>query len=133
MNDPNDARLPEFADRPFGVPPDIVLDLPAPLSVNRTRKIDWKAYRKVKAWQADADVLFLAQKRKLPPPIAGRYELLLTLRDGSRIDADNTAKIVIDAVRRFKLVADDSPKHMRRLTIQFGEVGGCRVTVRPMA
>ncbi len=111
----------------------IVVDLPAPISVNRSRRIDWSTYPKVKEWQRQADNLFLVQKRGLPPPIAGKYEITLTLKDGSKIDADNTVKLLIDTVRRFRLVTDDSPEFMRRVVIEFGEVKeGCRVTVKPM-
>jgi hypothetical protein len=127
-----DPPGPFYADPPFAAPPDIVLELPAPLSVNRTRRIDWASYPKVKAWMLRADAMFLMQKRKLAKPIAGRYELIITLRDGSRIDADNTAKLCIDTVRRLALVEDDDPKHLRRLTVEFGKVAGCRVTIRPM-
>ena len=123
----------DVSNPPFAVPADIVLDLPAPLSVNRTRRIDWKSYPKVKAWIREADGLFLMQKRKLAPAIKGRYEIIITLRDGSAIDADNTTKLLIDTVRRFNLVTNDDPKHMRKVTIEFGAVDGCRVTVRPIA
>jgi hypothetical protein len=110
---------------------EIVLSLPAPISVNRTRRIDWRAHRTVSTWQSSADGWFLSQKRSLPPAIVGPYELTLTLAEGSRIDADNACKLVIDAVRRFRLVTDDNPKHMRRLVVEFGDVTGCRVTLRP--
>ena len=120
-------------DLPFAPPLDIVLDLPEPLSVNRTRKIDWRNYKHVEAWQRQADANFLMQKRKLAPRIAGRYEIIITLRDGSTIDADNTPKLLIDTIRRFNLVNDDNPTFMRKVTIEFGDVEGCRVTVRPMA
>ncbi len=114
------------------MPADIVLDLPAPLSVNRTRRIDWRAKSRVDAWQKDADAHFLLQKRGLPAAISGRFELVITLKEGSRLDADNAIKGVIDAIRRFRLVSDDSPKFMRRVVIEFGEApAGCRVTVRP--
>ena len=122
----------DVSNPPFAVPADIVLDLPTPLSVNRTRRIDWKSYPKVKAWIREADGMFLMQKRKLAPSIKGRYEIIITLRDGSAIDADNPVKILIDFVRRVKLVSDDSPAFMRRVTIEFGAVEGCRVTVRPV-
>jgi hypothetical protein len=124
---------PFYADPPFGVPPDIVLELPLPLSVNRTRKIDWSHHARARAWRDDAGLRFLMQKRFLPSPIKGRYELILTLRDGSRMDADNGVKIIVDALRRWGLVEDDDPKHLRKLTVEFGAVEGCRVTIRPMA
>lgn len=125
--------LAEIYDPPFACPPDIVLDLPAPLSVNRTRKIDWANHRKVKAWVREADMGFLLQKRKLPPAIVGRHEIIITLAENTRIDADNTTKLAIDMIRRWHLVSDDSPQFMRRLTVEFGDVEGCRVTVRPFA
>jgi Holliday junction resolvase RusA-like endonuclease len=109
----------------------IVIDLPAPLSVNRTRRIDWRAKRRIDAWQKNADAHFLLQKRGLQP-VTGRFEILITLRDGSQIDADNAVKGVIDAVRRFRLISDDDPTHMRRVIVEFGEApSGCRVTIRP--
>ena len=120
-------------DLPFAPPLDIILNLPTPLSVNRTRKIDWRNYKKVTAWQRQADAAFLMQKRGLAPPILGRYEIILTLADGSQIDADNVAKQVIDIAKRFQLVQDDSPTYMRRVVIEFGDVEGCRVTIRAMA
>lgn len=112
----------------------ILLDLPAPLSVNRTRRIDWRYKKRVDAWQADADAHFLTQKQKLAgAKIGGRFELTITLPDGSAIDADNAIKGVIDTIRRFGLVPDDAPKFMRRVVIEFGEApAGCRVTIRGM-
>ena len=110
---------------------DITILCPPPLSVNRTRKIDWCNHKRVKEWLRQADALFLTQKRGLPPPILGRYEIIITLQYGSRLDADNAAKSIIDLVRRFGLVTNDDFEHMRRVTIEFGDVPeGCRVTLR---
>ena len=109
----------------------IVVQLPAPISVNRSRRIDWRNHGLVKDWLRQADALFLTQKRGLPPPILGQYEIILTLRDGSRLDADNCAKLAIDVLRRYQLVTDDSPKFMRRVTIEFGNVAGCQITIKP--
>jgi Holliday junction resolvase RusA-like endonuclease len=111
----------------------VILDLPAPLSVNRTRRVDWGNYPKVKAWMRQADALFLTQKRKIGPPVSGGFEIVITLPLGSRIDADNTLKGVIDCVRRFRLVTDDSPAYMRRVVVEFGDAPtGCRVAVNPL-
>ena len=114
------------------MPQPITLDLPVPLSVNRTRRIDWRNYKHVEAWQKNADAHFLLQKRGLPPPILGRFELTIVLQEGSKIDMDNGLKILIDSLRRFNLIANDSPKFMRRVVIEFGDVEGCRVTIRPL-
>jgi Holliday junction resolvase RusA-like endonuclease len=111
----------------------ITLHLPAPLSVNRTRKIDWAAHKKTKEWLRQADASFLLQKRALAGrAITGPFELTLTLREGSKTDLDNCCKLAIDTVRRFRLVTDDDPTHMRRLVVEFGNVQGCRVTIKAL-
>ena len=106
--------------------------MPEPKSATRTG-LSSASGDEVRAWLKNADAHFLMQKRRLPPAITGRYEIILTLRDGSAIDADNTVKIAIDAARRYRLVTDDSPEFMRRVVVEFGDVEGCRLTVRPTA
>ncbi len=57
-----------------------------------------------------------------PQTIDGQFEAIITLRDGAtRMDLDNAAKEIIDYARRIELVANDGPKHMRRLVVQWGE------------
>ena len=41
---------PSFANPPFACPPDTILDVPLPPSVNRTRKIYWRGHRQHEAW-----------------------------------------------------------------------------------
>jgi hypothetical protein len=43
----------------------VILDLPAPLSVNRTRRIDRRSMPAQREWKRKADALFLLQKRRL--------------------------------------------------------------------
>lgn len=108
----------------------IVLDLPKPLSTNRTRKIDWAAKKRINAWVDSADRLVMSQG-KLASPIMGRYEATVILPEGSKIDADNTTKGVLDYARRIGLVTDDSPKYLRKLTVEFGEAPeGCKLVLR---
>jgi Holliday junction resolvase RusA-like endonuclease len=108
------------------------LDLPAPLSVNRTRRINWAASHKIARWKARADALVMCQGR-LPECISGQFQVTVTLSEDSGLDADNTPKQIIDYLRRLKLIENDSPKHMRRVVIEFGEAPeGVRVTVQPM-
>lgn len=108
----------------------IVLDLPKPLSVNRTRRIDWRAKPAIDRWIRSADALVMSRGR-LPKRISGPYEAIITLPIGSAIDGDNTPKHVIDYARRLELVDNDDPKRMRRLTIEFGDAPeGCRLTLR---
>ena len=64
-------------------------------------------------------------------PITGRHELHITVSPSVRLDLDNPLKAVIDAMRRFGLVTDDSPKYLRKLVVEWGEAPeGVRVTVR---
>lgn len=129
---------PSMTDPPFAAPPDIVLDLPAPPSVNRTRRIDWSAVRQVKAWQNVANAYVLAAKGRANSPLklakVQRFELLVVMSENlSKIDLDNGLKALIDYLRRIELIEDDSPKHMRRLVVEFGLAPfGCRITVKPL-
>lgn len=131
--------LPSMADAPFHCPPDIVLDLPVPPSVNVTRRIDWKAARAVTAWKNVADAYVIAAKGRTQNPLrlmkVPRFELVITLSEHhTKIDLDNGLKALIDYLRRIELIEDDSPKHMRRLVVEWGLAPfGCRVIVRPMA
>jgi Holliday junction resolvase RusA-like endonuclease len=131
--------LPSYSDPPFSVAPDIILDLPVPPSVNRTRRIDWSAVRTMKAWSNVADAYVLAAKGRTDSPLklirVPRFEITVTLDEKqARIDLDNSLKCLIDYLRRIELIEDDSPKHMRRLVVQWGTAPfGCRVTIRPLA
>jgi Holliday junction resolvase RusA-like endonuclease len=131
--------MPSYSDAPFHAPPDIILDLPPPPSVNRTRKVDWAQRRGVTAWHNVANAYVLAAKARPVRPLklakVSRFELLIVISEHhTRIDLDNGLKSLIDYLRKIELIEDDSPKHMRRLTVEFGWAPtGCRVTVRPCA
>lgn len=130
-------NIPSMADAPFHVPADVVVDLPPPISVNKLRRVDWANQRMVRKWRDEANGLLMAAKRHPTNPLrfatVERFELGIVL-DESRVktDADNTAKILIDYLCTIGLIIDDAPKHMRKVTIEWGEAPeGCRVTVRP--
>jgi Holliday junction resolvase RusA-like endonuclease len=128
---------PSMIDRPFGAPLDVVLDLPAPPSVNRTRRVDFAAARHVKAWHNVSNAYVLAAKGRAINPLRltkiQRFELHIVMSEHhSRIDLDNGLKALIDYLRKIELIEDDSPKHMRRIVVEFGTAPmGCRVTVKP--
>lgn len=134
-----DIAIPSMIDRPFAMPPEITLDLPAPPSVNRTRRVDWKGKRQLVAWGNVADGYVLAAKGRAVNPLRltkiKRFELLITLSEkNNRLDLDNGLKALIDYLRRIELIEDDSPRHMRRLVVELGIAPfGARVTVRPCA
>lgn len=122
-----------YADPPFAIPPDIVLDLPAPPSVNKTRQIDWVGNRFAKKWATKCHPYVLAAKANgLKLERVRRFELLVTLSEAStKQDLDNGLKTLIDYLRRIELIEDDGPQHMRAIHITWGWAPlGCRVIVR---
>lgn len=127
-----------YTDPPFAPPADIVLDLPFPPSVNRTRRFDFAAQRVINAWKNVANGYVLAAKSRQRSPLkltkVPRFELHIVMSEKSRMDLDNGLKALIDYLRKIEVIEDDSPKHMRRLVVEFGHAPfGCRVTVRPCA
>lgn len=120
---------------PFALPPDIVLDLPAPISVNRIwRKtkagvIKSKAYDR---WIARADAMLLELDQiKGVQTITGRFTALIIVKR-SNLDLDNNSKSVLDFLQSRKFIAND--RFCEELTLRWGEAPtGARVTVRPCA
>ena len=109
----------------------MMLDLPRPLSVNRTRRIDWSAKPAIKRWVSAADALVMSQG-PLPKRISGPFEANLVFPQGHAIDLDNSPKMVLDYLRRLELIDNDDPKRMRRLVLEFGKAPeGCRIIVMP--
>jgi Holliday junction resolvase RusA-like endonuclease len=130
--------LPSYADPPFAVVPDMILDLPAPPSVNRTRKLDFSSLRATNAWKNVCNEYVLVAKRRRDCPLkltrVSRFELLIVFSDRSKLDLDNGLKALIDYLRKIEAIEDDSPRHLRRLTVEFGNAPmGVRVTIRPLA
>jgi len=114
----------------------IVLDLPPPISVNLTRRFDFRTSAKVAAWYEMADRFILAAKargdvvfHRIP-----KYELHIVLsEDHVRVDADNGLKLIIDYLHRREITADDGKKQLRKLTVEWGHApAGVRLTVRPL-
>jgi Holliday junction resolvase RusA-like endonuclease len=130
--------LPSMADPPFGCPPDIVLDIPVPPSVNSTRRINWAAMPMVEKWKKDADGLLTVSgqyRAAKPYRIAGQYELTIIFNEEKcSKDLDNPVKAAIDYLRRLNLIEDDSPRYARQVLILWGHAPeGCRLIVRPVA
>jgi Holliday junction resolvase RusA-like endonuclease len=113
-----------------------VLDLPPPPSVNETRRDYGKGTAALHRWHrvADAEVLAQGGMRRLPR-ISGRYQVTVTPDERScRADLDNGIKAVIDYARRIELVRDDSPRYLRSVVVEWGEVRtGCRLTLTPLS
>lgn len=127
-----------FVDPPFAVPPDIVLDLPVPPSVNRTRKLDMKSLRATNEWKSRCDTALMASgqfRAAKRIKIGDRFELTIILCEKQcRLDADNPVKAAIDYLRRLELIKDDDKRYLRRLVVEWGEApSGCRLILRGAA
>ena len=112
----------------------IVLNLPLPPAINAARRIDWRVRERYAAWlkRADATVLARSPGHRLPKPIEGPYEAIITVTEG-RHDLDAHCKSLIDFCTRLKLVAGDGPAHLRRVVLEFGDAPeGARVELRPV-
>lgn len=131
--------MPSYADPPFAVSPDVVLDLPVPPSVNRLKVIDWSAIKVGKSWMRGADAFVYVAKTRAENPLRltriPRFELSVILSPAhTGIDLDNGLKFLIDYLRRIQLIENDAPQNMRKITVEWGEAPhGCRVTIRPLA
>jgi Holliday junction resolvase RusA-like endonuclease len=115
----------------------VEIDLPAPLSVNAMRRIDWTSKKTLARWIAIADHLILQAKRRAENPLKlqayQRFALEVTFsEENSKLDLDNGLKLVIDYLHRIELIEDDSPRHLRRITVQWGPAPmGTRVKIIP--
>jgi Holliday junction resolvase RusA-like endonuclease len=134
-----DVEIPA-GEVPFLMPTDRVLtvDLPPPLSVNKTRKINWAAKRKVDAWieKADMQIMSRGGMRRIGKPLAGSFEVTISFDETLvGLDLDNAPKLLIDYCRRLGLVRDDSPRYMRRVVLEWADniPTGCRITLREIA
>jgi Holliday junction resolvase RusA-like endonuclease len=116
----------------------IVLDLPVPISVNKLRRINWKAQERASMWKDRADRHLLAAKVRPDNPVRclgiERFEIEITLDDDKVVlDLDNALKLLIDYLRHRNIIKDDSKKHMRKLTVMWGSApAGCQVRILPL-
>lgn len=130
------AAMPSQPDPPSCA--DVVLDLPPPLSVNKQRRIDWSAEVRRTAWKKTADAFVLMAKRRPGNPLKlnriPRFEITITFDETQTgIDLDNGVKGILDFLVLREVIEDDGPKHMRKLTIEWGYAPeGARVTVTPV-
>lgn len=113
---------------------EIVLDVPAPPSVNRTRKVHWRGHKKYVAWKKNAGLRLIenGQYRAARGGVLGKYELTVTLNEAMcPADPDNHLKAVGDFLKSLNFIVDDGPAYARRIVIEYGDVpDGCRITLR---
>lgn len=120
---------------PFALPPDIVLDLPPPISVNRIWR-QAKAGHVIKSFvykrwikQADAMLLELGQLRGVKP-IAGKFTALIVVKR-INMDLDNCSKVTMDFLQNRNFILNDNL--CEELTLRWGDAPtGTRVTVKAL-
>jgi Holliday junction resolvase RusA-like endonuclease len=112
----------------------IMLDLPPPLSVNQSRRINWGYIKKHKEWQADADAIVMLEGKHKQKPILGRFRAFIVIDETKcRADPDNILKALFDYCKRLRLIEDDSPKYLREFTVKYGDAPeGVRLTLTPL-
>jgi len=114
----------------------ITLDLPPPVSVNRTRRIDWRRHNKSVEWVKLADQFVTVAKaaKKVRFDRIPQYELHITLSaDHSKVDLDNAVKLVADYLHKRDITEDDGPANMRKLVVEYGHApAGTRVVITPI-
>ena len=122
----------------MGAATQIVLDLPIPPSVNRTRRIDWSGHKQVKEFYTRADFFLSAHDRDAPRKtrcITGPYELTLAIPETlSGIDLDNHCKTLIDYLVSREFVGGDDKRYLRRLVVEWAfETVACRITIKDLS
>lgn len=86
-----------------------------------------------KTWRRVAETEIMAQRVQWPEKkLAGPVAAIITLqrKDNRKRDLDNLCKAPLDTLTRMGVLADDSQVHC--LTVQWGEVEGCRVELWAM-
>lgn len=115
---------------------DIVLDLPLPPSVNRTRRINWANYREYRQWQSDADKTLMLYKQNRQRPISGPFHMLVEISyDLLKSDPDNIVKCLLDYCVSRELVPDDRKAFLQGFSVSFAPNlnNGCRIILRSAA
>ena len=111
----------------------IVLEMPIPPSVNRTRRIDWRGHKQKEKWELHAGLFLMAYGPKPLPygerqQIFGPYELDILLPRTCRLDIDNPIKNIIDYLVLREFTPDDS--QLEGYSVRRAPIEHCRVTIR---
>lgn len=80
--------------------------------------------RQYEQWKCSAGWELKAQK---PQRFEPRAIVFIDLDDSRKGDADNRAKPVLDLLVEYGVLAGDSKKHVKRVSIGWERVTGCRV------
>ena len=119
----------------FALLPDIVLDLPTPISVNRLWRVTKAGHviksQAYKQWikKSDAMLLELGQLKGVKS-IVGKFTALIVVKR-CNLDIDNANKGVLDFLQSRNFILND--KFCEEVTARWGDAPtGCRVTVKAL-
>ena len=112
----------------------IVLELPTPPSLNNiffNRRVKGRAKTtEYKNWLDQAGWEIRRQRAPLIPGDV-KIEAVICKPSNRRMDLDNRAKAMLDALTKFGVIEDDSK--VIDLRLRWGDVASCTVTVRAAA
>ena len=133
--------FPNYADPPFRMPAELVIDLPMPPTTNNLFATDRSSRRRFRtaeylAWVKEAGYRLNAQ---LPPvrgfSMAGKVALLIEVAEpktARRQDVCNREKAVTDLLVSHRVLQGDDQRFVREITMRWADVAGVRVTVKPI-
>ena len=77
-------------------------------------------------WRADATIMLYQQKVR---PMLGRCTIHIDLDDRRQGDCDNRVKPILDALVKHGILGGDSKKYVRRVSVGWEKIDGCRVAL----
>jgi Holliday junction resolvase RusA-like endonuclease len=126
--------LPDYADAPFHLSPDVVIVLPMPPSANHLFPGRGRRYRSAayEAWIKEAGFQLIAQR---PRHVPGRVVLTIEIgepKTGRHTDLANREKALIDLLVSHGIIQGDSQYFVREIVMRWAPIDGARVTVRAL-
>jgi Holliday junction resolvase RusA-like endonuclease len=120
---------------PFHVPSEVVICLPLPPTTNnlyasngrmRYRTSEYNAWIKEAGWH-------LAAQRA--PQVVGKVSILIEVEEPStarEMDLMNREKATTDLLVKHRLIQGDSNRYVRKFAMEWADIQGVRVTIRPV-
>lgn len=127
--------LPNYADPPFRMPSELVLELFMPPTTNnlfvnakwgkgRIKSEEYKAWIKLCGYRLNA---------QRPPLMAGKVAILIEVEEpktARRQDVANREKAVTDLLVSHRVLQGDDQRFVREIIMRWAPVEGVRVTIR---
>jgi Holliday junction resolvase RusA-like endonuclease len=127
--------VPDFIDRPFAAPLDVVVSLPMPPSTNN---LFTGLSRRRRSLQYEDWITFagLQLNRQRPVSVAGKVSLLIEVEEPKTArhqDCTNRIKAVEDLLVSHRVIEGDDQRFVREVIVRWADVEGVRVTIKACA